>query len=520
MSDNLTDAGLSWSITHVRKYGDTDVFPIPFEYAAIAHDWNTVRQQLSSVDLTDYRVRPDRRVLAMKPGGGFRAAFQLDPIDHLMYTAAIYESADAIERARVPKDHRVACSYRVEITPEGAFFQPDNGWKDFQEHSRELANSKAFSHVLLADISDFYNQLGQHRVQNALEMAGVPLERSKNIEEFLSQLSAKQSQGLPVGPYASILLAEATLIDVDNFLLRIGVPHVRYVDDFRIFCVSRKQAIDVRHALTEYLFSVHRLSLEASKTSVLFVDRFKAEELPDAEDQEQEAELKKLNELLDAFFAEHSFYGLPDLAEPDQDELLSQAAKESFVELFERCIASSYLHVGLARHLLRKALRGRTVVLNDLVIKNIEKLAPVMRDVVRYLAATIPKKSAAKRGRQLLQFASESDISDLPFVRMWLIDLFLQRPDLSDASHAMQLAESSKSSLGIRASALMAAAYNQLDWVRFKKETWRNHELWDRRALIWASSILPSGERRPLLGMIEEQGDILDSAIAKFLLSR
>lgn len=521
MPDNITDDALSWSLTHIRRYGDTDVFPAPFEYDAIAHDWNAIRPFLCGLDFTGYRVRPDKRVLALKPGGGFRAAVQLDPVDHLMYTAAVYESAETVERARVPKDKRIACSYRVEITPEGAFFQSDNGWKDFQGHSREFANSGSFSHVLLADISDFYNQLGQHRIQNALEMAGVPLERSKNIEEFLNQLSAKQSQGLPVGPYASILLAEAALIDVDNFLLRLDVPHVRYVDDFRIFCGSRKQAIDVRHSLTDYLFTVHRLSLEASKTTVLFVDKFKTDELPDAEEQQEQAEVEKLNELLDAFFEEHGgFYGDLEFAEPETDELISQAAQESLVELFEKCISTPYLHLGLARHLLRNALRSRTVVLNDLVVKNIEKLAPVMRDAVRYLAVTIPKKSAAERGQELLKFGSGSDIADLPFIRMWLIELFLRRPDLCDANRAMDFAERSRSSLGIRPLAMMAAAYNQLDWVRFKKETWRNHEPWDRRALIWSSSILPSGERRPFLGMIEEQGDVLESAIAKFLLNQ
>jgi hypothetical protein len=31
---------------------------------------------------------------------------------------------------------------------------------------------------------------------------------------------------------------------------------------------------------------------------------------------------------------------------------------------------------------------------------------------------------------------------------------------------------------------------------------------------------LPSGERRPFLSMVVEQGDLLDAAVAKFLLSR
>jgi hypothetical protein len=172
--------------------------------------------------------------MMLKPGGGFRAATQLDPLDHLLYSAAVYEAASIIEAARIPANQNIVCSYRITATPDGAFFAPTNGWGAFHERSKSLACAK-YSHVFVADISDFYNQIGQHRVQNALESAGVTNDRSRNIESFLNKVTAKQSRGLPVGPFASILLSEACLIDVDNFLLRIGCEFVRYVDDFRVF---------------------------------------------------------------------------------------------------------------------------------------------------------------------------------------------------------------------------------------------------------------------------------------------
>jgi hypothetical protein len=143
-----------------------------------------------------------------------------------------------------------------------------------------------------------------------------------------------------------------------------------------------------------------------------------------------------------------------------------------------------------------------------------------MRDVVRYLVTTIPKKQAGLRGQQLLQFCSTSDLGDLPFVRMWVLDLLIQRPDLCGPVQALAIAEEGRNLLGIRPSALLAAAHKQIDWVRARKETWRNHEPWDRRALIWSTSILPSGERRPFLSMVAEQGDQLDAAVAKHLLSQ
>src|ERR1035441_90959 len=128
--------------------------------------------------MASYKIPPDSRIMVIKPGGGFRAATQLDPLDHLLYTAAVYEAAELIEKARVPADQRIACSYRIHLTPEGAFFPPESGWKDFHSRSSELAKLEGTSHVLSADISDFYNQLGQHRIQNAMESSSVPVARS------------------------------------------------------------------------------------------------------------------------------------------------------------------------------------------------------------------------------------------------------------------------------------------------------------------------------------------------------
>lgn len=353
-------------------------------------------------------------------------------------------------------------------------------------------------------------------------MANVSSDRSRNIERFLNHITAKQSQGLPVGPFGSILLAEACLIDVDNFLRRQDVQYVRYVDDFRVFCSSRKHCIEVRHGLPEYLFEVHRLLLESSKTSVRHVIRFLAEELSDPEESEQQAKVDKLNELLNEFATQAGgVYWDGDVPlEPDENELLGQAEKESFKPLFEQCLRRSSLQIGLARHLLRRARRSKTAVLNEHILNNLEVLSPVMRDVVACLIVTILKKQAQDDGQQLMQFCANSDIANLRFVRMWILDLLFRRPDLCEPTQALLYAETSVRDLGICPSALLATAHTQIDWVRARKETWRNHNSWDRRALIWSSSILPRGERRPFLSMVVDQGDPLDVAVAKHLLSK
>ena len=513
--DTIAPDSLSWALTHVRKFSDTDIFPHPFEYDSIARDWVSLCQKIGASNLRDHKVGTDRRAFVPKPGGGFRAAIQLDPIDQLIYTASVYEIADMVEKYRIPSHRKVACSYRLSLTPDGAFFAPESGWRDFHERSKALAKGE-HSHVLVADIADFYNQLSHHRIQNALELASVSHERSANLERFLGRITAKQSRGLPVGPAASIPLAEACLNDVDNFLLRQGCRFVRYVDDFRIFCRSRKEAIEVRHALTEYLFTAHRLSLESSKTKIIFVDRFVREELNDPEEQEQRAKMDRLNELIgESQPGDSGWYHYDPPEAPDEEVLASQAEQESFVELFRECVMRPPLQLGLAKHLLRKATRRRTVVLNNMVVESLEALAPVMREVVPYLATTIPRKSAEIRGEQIVKFARDEDSGSLPFVRMWILELLSRRPDLLEAEAALKFAEESIRDLGLRPLGLLALAHRQADWVRGYKETWKNHAPWDRRAIIWAASMLPRGEKKPFLQMVAEDGDALDAAVAK-----
>jgi hypothetical protein len=74
MADNVQAESLSWALSHVRRFGDTDIFPIPFEYSAIAHSWNAIGPHLEQTDLSSHKVSSDRRVMVVKPGGGFRAA--------------------------------------------------------------------------------------------------------------------------------------------------------------------------------------------------------------------------------------------------------------------------------------------------------------------------------------------------------------------------------------------------------------------------------------------------------------
>ncbi|MEM9954729.1 MAG: RNA-directed DNA polymerase [Chloroflexota bacterium] len=511
--DNLSQASLDWTLTHIEKFGDTDIFPIPFEYKAIRHTWNEIRKQLVEVNLENYSSNPFRQFLMPKPNGGFRVAIQLSPIDTLIYTAMVYEAAELIEDSRINVSEKVACSYRVKLDAKGQLFSNQSGWKDFHEKSETYSSQADLSFVVLTDIADFYNQISHHRVRNALEMANVSSNRAANIENFLMELTARQSRGLPVGPLASILLAEATLNDVDMFLLRKGYKFTRYVDDFRIFCNSKRESIQALHDLSHYLNASHKLTLASGKTRIVSIEEFREKYLHDPQKVERRKQTEKISEhiryLYNARYNSH--------VEFDEKELLEDRAFiiENLVDLFEEAISESVISLGIIRYLLRRATALDTNQLHESILDNLDKLTPAMRDVVVYFNKTARGKGKKKIGRRLIHFIETSDYAGLPYVQLWIINLLVEKFSSEFSDELGVVCTNLEKTLGKRPQALLAKQNRSLDWMREYREVWQNTPEWDRRAIIWASTALGNDERKHWLERVKRSQNDLDTIIAK-----
>jgi hypothetical protein len=268
----ISEKALEFARAHITKYYDSDFFPKPVEFEAIWHLWPEAKSELMSKNVGKLLITPPRALTIPKPKGGFRVVHQLEPIDAVVYTALACEVAALVETARMPRKDRIACSYRLTVS-EGSYFAGGSGWSDFSKVTEKL--SSKFKSVLVTDITDFYNQIYLHRLNNAIESADVKLKPfADDIEHFLSTLNSKSSQGVPVGPAASIVMAEAVLIDVDRFIKDQGVIHTRYVDDIRIFSNSQRELSRILESLTLYLYENHRLTVSTEKTIIMDAKKF------------------------------------------------------------------------------------------------------------------------------------------------------------------------------------------------------------------------------------------------------
>jgi hypothetical protein len=113
---------------------------------------------------------------------------------------------------------------------------------------------------------------------------------------------------------------------------------------------------------------------------------------------------------------------------------------------------------------------------------------------------------------KLTEFLSKSNLSFVPYVRLWIIHALTEKFSQALERSILQICKQDRD---IRYMALMARKHRYLDWVRAQKEVWNNYSPWERRAVIWSAPVLSEDERRYWLKSIENAGDKLDYVIAQ-----
>lgn len=165
-------------------------------------------------------------------GSEYRPMAWLDPIDQLIYRAAI---------GRVV--HPIAAAMDSDSVISFSLAQRRMGWEMEDWRRRNPARRKRAKellsrhHVMGAiDVKGFYPSIRRSALESVL--GELPL-HAPTVEFILGWLDTLDSlsgiKGLPTGPDASGILAHAVLLPLDAMLTRLRVPYVRWVDDTWFF---------------------------------------------------------------------------------------------------------------------------------------------------------------------------------------------------------------------------------------------------------------------------------------------
>lgn len=513
----LREASLDWALAHALKYGDTDVFPLPFEYQAIQHDWAHVKGELLSTDVLQWKTRPQRVLLAPKGRKGFRVVTQLDPLDFLLFTGLVYEVAADFEARRVPVGDARVFSYRVDPTSEGQLFSSTIGYRQFIDASRSKFKTNAHIHfVAVSDISDFYARIYHHRLEGALQAATTKANHIQAIMNFLSSWNGTETFGIPIGGAPARLLAEMTLTDVDEALLAAGIDFVRFNDDYRIFVRTYEQGYRAVASLAETLYKNHGLTLQPHKTDVLprkqFEDRFLVTPLD-----------RELDSLHDKFGDLVGELGLADsYQEIEYDDLTEeqQAAIDSLnlAELIREELAQDEPELPIVRFALRRLAQLGDSSVADLVLSSLDKLHPALPDICRYVQALRHLDSGEKAtlGGRMLALLAGSVVSELPYHRMWILDLFVHTKEWDNEEQFFNLL-GSEPDLACRRNLILAMGRaRSTHWFQSQWRTLFDQPHWPRRALLAGASCMAVDSRRHWYRSVEARLDLLELAVARW----
>lgn len=504
----LTPTSLDWALQHLQRLADTDKFPVPFELDVIGRRWDSLREQLLGFDLTQHKWQGQRKVLVPKDQFSFRNAAQLDPVDALLFAALMHEVGPLIEARRSPAGAGHVFSYRFEPTDDGGLFAADQ-WDHFWRTSIEKSQVKPF--VVVADITDFYNQISHHSVENQLQRCGVSKPDIRVIMNLLKSFTDTISKGVPVGPHPSHLLAESSLVPIDELLLQRGMDFCRYVDDIHIFCATAQDAQVALFALATALDQYHKLTLNRQKTRVLQASAFQPMALRKAEDQP----INSTEESVLCVIRRHSRGPYTDIAvsELTADDL-AQLSQRALEEVFSAYLNASEVDFIRLRFLVRRLAQVGVPGAVEFLVRNVEQLLPAFSEIARYLnsAKDQYQGSWATIGDSLLRLLDSPIAKESEYIQLVLLGLFGRIADLDHIAILTNRFGSAGSSA--QREILLAATIAGADsWLRTLKSNFSRYDPWLRRAFLFATRTFPTDEREKWAKHIKSQCSPLELEI-------
>lgn len=287
-----------------------------------------------------------------------------------------------------------------------------------------MIKSYGKGYVLYCDIADFYNQIYHHTYENQLIASGFCKKEQLWIKRLITSTTEGVSRGLPVGPHAIHLIAEASLIPIDNSLVQQGIDFIRYVDDILVFCNNLEEAKSALSKIANTLDKHQRIILQKHKTKIYIPEEFRTVCNSMIED-------RPINQKEDDILKLINKYSGGD---PYKTIYYNQISKEDWESISEEIIndiISEYLnqkdvdYIRLCWFYRRLAQVGHPGAI-EISLKEIERLTPCFANVCMYLGSVqkIEPSKWKEIGANLLELLNSHVIKDNEYFRLLLLSLF------------------------------------------------------------------------------------------------
>ena len=388
MTFKLTHSDLDLAKEAIEFHGVDSFFPEQPELMMVFSNWEVVRDHISKIDLKNYKPYGHLTSYVLKNDKLVRPIDYLHIQDLIIFTAITLLFRDEIEAARLPKGKKKSFSYRAPNT-RGVLYDTGNNYSQYRAATEKRLSLAKTKFVTIIDITDFFPRIYQHRLENALE-SFVSSERLKSAnfvlaKKLLPVFSNKTSYGIPTGPFAGRVLAEAVLVDVDAMLADAGIDFVRWMDDFTVFSKTRDEGEQAIQLLTKWLHEHHGLSLNRAKTKIFEKADFRRDVWKTYDDEHE-----LLRELVSKFNSDDPYFDDIEELDEDGDEEISDL---ELSQVFDLALTLETLpKYGLLRHITERVIfrdsvsdETRLAIIRK-AIKNVAKLGPVVDSICKAIA--------------------------------------------------------------------------------------------------------------------------------------
>ena len=417
------------AINNIIKEGTTDVelFKKPFEIKLLEN--NEIRREIienvvksiKKCNFEELKISKIGHVLVPKKNlCDYRKCAWIDVIDEIKYLTLVLLMAKDIEVARDNKSNKKVFSYRLKTKGNnGYIFDNEYNYTSFRNRIAEKSKMKNKRIVVECDISNFYDRLNLHRLESILlSIEKIDKDAIKLLNEILLFWSNRDSYGLPVGSNASRILAEAALIEIDNYLISKNIDFCRFVDDYRIFAKSASEAHKNLAILVERL-NKEGLFLNFSKTNI--------KELIKNDDKQKQEKKENKNFNVEVFNKIIRGYSglIPlkfrELSDSEKNKFTNEDENENILKLKDTLLIDPKEFIVTIKIIVAKEKYDRLSEISE-IIDRFPQFIPYYVDMLIKYASKIPRNTINKIKNNMSKWITEDEIPE--YIKVYVIRLF------------------------------------------------------------------------------------------------
>ncbi|EOX3402734.1 RNA-directed DNA polymerase [Vibrio cholerae] len=494
------ESAFALSIKNIIKFGDTDIFPFPYETRMFSDIFENLLKSLYETH-DDFQNRlnecPPVNISTCSTVGynGYRWATQIDPYWNVYFLGLVLAISNKIEKSRVGENHVYSYRYSPDFNT-GSLFNKDVNWRKFQTDSLELAKSdSSINYILTCDIADFYTRIYHHRLENALDRIDPQKEISSKIKKLIQTFSGTNSYGLPIGGPAARILAELALDSLDHILLINGINFKRYVDDFIIFCETKEDAHSVLTLISRKLMENEGLTLQKHKTNILSKDEFtsltqsKLFGLDEDEGSPMKAKFMSLPIRFDPY-SQNAAEQYEEIKETLRDfDLLGMLSNE---------LQKSKINQPFSKQIIRAFTSADDQVLSNafnVIFNSINELYPIFNTIIQVATTNWPRFNTQTKDlirKKLIELIrTDSFILKTELNLSYVVKLFSKENNVEGQTILTEIYRSNSDSILINLVVTQAMAkWNTHYWLSDLKRNFPTMTPWQRRLFIVSSYLL------------------------------